>query len=262
MCYLLNACNQNQTSSEQVKASNSSQDSTSTECPEQPKSPLKAENIKTIQFKNKELIKSGIIQNNEMIGYQFQGEANQQLNYQTNDNLCVWIFTPDNQLLQQSKLPLDGTYIMQISTPIGSRSFEMTINLEPQDSLNFKSNIVKKESQKISPTKAVITHYQQLNNRNYKQTWNKLSQNFKHDKISNRFSTYTNWWNKVRTIEIGQVKLINEFEETAVVDAQLTYFMQNGEQYDDPKSQIILMWDSQKNTWLIDDKIAPDQSQY
>lgn len=264
MYCLLNACHQNETPSKEVEASTSnlSQDSISTECSKQPQVTLKAENIKTIQLENQEVTKSGIIQANKMMGYQFEGKANQELEYETNDNLCVWIFTPENKILQQPKLPLDGSYIMQISTPIGSRSFDLTLNLKQKDQLSLQPKTENPVERKISPAQAVIKHYQQLNNRNYEQTWTKLSPDFKRNKLSNRFSTYTDWWNKVRNIEIGEVELIKEFEETAVVDAQLTYVMQNGQQYKDNKSHIILVLDSQENAWLIEDKLTPSQSQY
>jgi hypothetical protein len=261
----LNSCSQNQTTSDNLGQSEAIQKSPSTECANKPQVSLKEENIENIDFDNSPVTQSGIIRKNEMIGYRFQGESDQRLNYQTNDNICVWIFTPNNQLLQQSQLPITGTYIMQVSTPIGSRTFDITVNLESAKPLASNSKVTEDDEttiERVSPRKAVIQHYQTLNQRNYNETWNKLSPNFKQQKLSNRFSTYKDWWNQVRRIEIGEVEIINQFEETAVVNAQLTYLMRDGEQYKDKKSQIILIWDAQKNAWLIDEKTVPSNSNY
>lgn len=259
---ILNSCSQNQTNPEKLGQSETIQEATSTECSDKPQLSLKKENIESINFDDSSVTQSGIIRQNEMIGYRFRGEADQQLKYQTNDNICVWIFTPDNKLLNQTKLPNSGDYIMQISTPIGSRSFDITLNLEASQTL--ASNSIQEEVvvEKNSPKRAVIEHYKNLNQRQYEQTWNNLSQKFKQEKLSNRFSTYTDWWNQVRRIETGEVELINEVEETAVVDAQLTYLMQDGDRHKDKKSQIILIWNSEQNTWLIDEKTVPSHSNY
>lgn len=108
-------------------------------CPEQPQKPLQVENVETITFEQKTITKSGNISQTDMIGYQFQAQAGQILNYQTDNELCIWIYSPDQKLIHQPKLPKSGEYIMQISTISTSKEFELKITLDSL-STKFESN--------------------------------------------------------------------------------------------------------------------------
>lgn len=252
MFVLVTSCTEDEKANSNVTSNQTDQG-----CPKRPEMPLQEESINTLEFKEDELAKSGIINQNETIGYRLQGKSEQELKYETNDNICVWVFTPENEVLKQTELPIDGTYIMQVTTPVGSRSFDLTINLESPSSPAKEAKNEAKTPKRISPREAVTEHYTQINQRQYEQTWNQLSQNFQ--QRANGFSNYVNWWDKVRTVKIGEVQLIDESENRATVNAQLTYAMEDGEQYQDPKDRIILTWDSQQQTWLIDDKFDPSR---
>lgn len=252
MFVLVTSCKEDDKANSEVTSENTEQG-----CPQRPQKSLKEANINTIEFDENELAKSGIINQNETIGYRLEGKSEQELKYETNDNICVWIFTPENEVLKQTELPMDGTYIMQVTTPAGSRSFDLTVNLESPSSPAKEPKNEAETPKRISPREAVTKYYTQINQRQYDQSWNQLSQNFK--QAPNGFSSYVNWWDKVRNVEIGEVQLIDESENRATVNAQLTYAMEDGEQYKDPKDRIILTWDSQQQTWLINDKFDPSR---
>jgi hypothetical protein len=94
---------------------------------------LASENIEPLNFNNEEIIKSGIARQKQAIGYIFQGESGQKLNYQTDDNICILIYTPDNQILTSKELPKTGQYIIQIYTTQGSQTFDIKLSLESKE---------------------------------------------------------------------------------------------------------------------------------
>jgi hypothetical protein len=65
-------------------------------------------------------------------GFSFDAQAGQTLNYSTADNICVWIFTPDNQILTASTLPQSGKYTIQISAPKGNTTYQLALSLATQ----------------------------------------------------------------------------------------------------------------------------------
>jgi hypothetical protein len=94
---------------------------------------LASENIEPLNFNNEEITKSGIARQKQAIGYIFQGESGQKLNYQTDDNICILIYTPDNQILTSKELPKTGQYIIQLHAVKGSQTFEIKLRLESKE---------------------------------------------------------------------------------------------------------------------------------
>ena len=103
-----------------------------------------------------------------------------------------------------------------------------------------------------SPTQFVENYYKNLRYGNYKTTWNQLSSSFQHQ--SGGYSEYVKWWNSVREIRIGQIRLIDQDSDEALVYADLTYITSTGTYYNDTKNRIYLTWNSQSNTWLFEKK--------
>jgi hypothetical protein len=101
----------------------------------------------------------------------------------------------------------------------------------------------------------VRNHYIALKNRQYSQTWNSLSPQFKN--LSSSYSQYEEWWNSVREINIGAIQLIEQNSDKAIVDAELTYILESGRIYEDPKSRIYLTWNDDTDSWLFNNKLAP-----
>ncbi|NJL99747.1 MAG: DUF4168 domain-containing protein [Synechococcaceae cyanobacterium SM2_3_2] len=64
----------------------------------------------------------------ESLGYRFTGIAGYELNYLAPEELCIWIFTPYSQILQENTLPIHGSYILQVS-PLHN-AHPLTLRLE------------------------------------------------------------------------------------------------------------------------------------
>ncbi len=100
-----------------------------TQCSQQPETALKANNVTPLDFNQSTLTQSGQISQGEMIGYQFSAQAGQTLNYQTDDEICIWIYSPNRTLVKDAKLSKNGEYIMQISTINPTQTFEIEMTL-------------------------------------------------------------------------------------------------------------------------------------
>ncbi|BAY80460.1 hypothetical protein NIES25_69480 (plasmid) [Nostoc linckia NIES-25] len=261
---LITACSQNSNQT----------DVTSSECPKKAQSILDNSNVKIISLSDKTINESAIVNSNKSIGYSFEGKADQKLSYKTNQDICIWIYTPDNQILNSGVLPMNGKYTIQISALRGNTTFDLAMNLETitevSNSLTTtvspasvttltptysKSNFSTEKSQKPDADSFVRNHYIALNNRRYSETWSHLSPQFKN--LSESYSKYQQWWNSVREIKIGNIEIINQSSNTATVDAELWYLMNNGRNVKDTKSRIDLIWDSDNDIWLFNDKTTP-----
>ena len=102
----------------------------SAECPKIPEGKLDFNNIESINIQGQAATKSNRIRVGKYVGYTFDAQAGQKLSYSTDKDLCIWIYTPDNRLLQGLKIPEDGNYIIQVSTALGSTTFDLEMHLE------------------------------------------------------------------------------------------------------------------------------------
>ena len=100
------------------------------DCPEQPKKRLSNKEIKDVSLGADLQIVTGLVTSSKDVGYSFTGNSGQKLTLDTYDGICVWVYTPETKLLEGTKLPDDGQYIMQISVPKGVRTFALTMGLD------------------------------------------------------------------------------------------------------------------------------------
>lgn len=102
---------------------NSTQD-----CPSQPTTILHSGQIKTVDLNQQPVKESGQLNQNS-IGYRFQGKAGQTLKYQMAEDICIWVYRPDNQLVNSLTLPMDGYYVLQVASKQGKQTFELEMGL-------------------------------------------------------------------------------------------------------------------------------------
>lgn len=128
-------------------------------CPEMPTETLTKNNVKKIVLKDSKITESGQVSVGKNIGYSFDAKAGQKLNYQTDDDICIWVFTPDNNILNDIELSQSGTYLIQVAAPKGSKTFSLdlgfgTFRVSPKKD-PVSSNIIKpKASISISDTQS------------------------------------------------------------------------------------------------------------
>ncbi len=124
------SCQQLSQLSSILPSSSSLPASSSGGCPEKPTGDLDSKNVKQLSISSTETIQeSGQARAGKYIGYAFEAQSGQELSYRTKDNICVWVYAPDTQLLTTKNLTQNGKYIIQISAPQGSTSFSLEMTL-------------------------------------------------------------------------------------------------------------------------------------
>jgi hypothetical protein len=226
----------------------------------QNKQELTKDKVKLLDFNQGAISQSGIIKQGGKIGFSFTAKAGDKLEYQTaDDNICIDIYAPNSKLVNDINLPLDGKYLIEIYLPQGSQSY--TINFSLNQDNNLSNNSTDKnlssssnDNKKAQVRQFIINYYQELNNRNYEQTWNSLSDNFK--QISVSYSDYQKWWNSVQEIKIGNVEVISVNENDTIVKAELSYILNSGKTFNDEKPYIYLIRNQNTHNWMLDEKTS------
>ncbi len=111
---------------------------------------------------------------------------------------------------------------------------------------------IPKTDDKPSASQAVVNYYATINNRNYTTSWNLLSPKFQRNKSNNKYSEYTNWWNKVQRVEVEQAKTLSTTSNTATVEVQMKYYLKSGRVIPDAQ-RFNLVWNATQQNWNIDD---------
>lgn len=83
-------------------------------------------------------------------------------------------------------------------------------------------------------------------------SWSDLSPSFKGSNLTKGFKEYTEWWNSVDKVYIGNVEVVKVSDTNSVVKADLSYKLRGGRIMNDKKKYISLVWTDGK--WLIDGK--------
>ncbi len=251
----------------------------SNKCLEKPAGSLDRKNVEALPLDNQGVKKSGVATSNNYIGYAFNARSGQKLNYRTKQDICLWIYTPDNQLLNSGSLPTTGSYIIEISAPKGATTFEIEMNLETvqaqvssspvasqssytsyssptPSSLPNRSepdNKINREINRPSPANTVQAYYTSISNHQYDIAWNKLSYSLQNNQSihPDGYRSFVEWWTQMKFVEVQELRVLDTNAATASADVQLKYFMKTGKISSD-HLQLFLVWDEVNNRWAID----------
>lgn len=243
-------------------------------CEEKPTVTLNTKDVKMVAIGSQLLKESAMLRAGQSIGFSFDGKAGQELLYKTSEGICVWVYSPDNQLLSNPKLAQTGKHTIQVSRLNGSGTFDIEMGLDvinaavnsptptpvavssiPPAPVSPAAVISSYSPPRQAPDEFVRNHYTELNRRNYDYTWRNLTPDFQQKATG--FSNYLDWWNSVREVQIGRIYVIEQNQNSAIVDAELQYTKNDGDIFVDPNSRIYLVWNSQSNSWLLDNKSKP-----
>ncbi len=92
--------------------------------------------------------------------------------------------------------------------------------------------------------------------------WNLLTDDFKEERYlevyGNNYDAWyndyvNNWWESVEWVEIGDIYTVSQTQSTAIVYAELAYYMKSGEVVQHPTPYFHLVFDTAVNQWFIDD---------
>jgi|GEM_PF-2256576 len=228
-------------------------------CTPTPKNVLEASQLKPISVSAYSTLLSATITSNRDIGYIFSAYAGQKIKYNKLDDICVWIFAPNNRIITDLTFPIDGKYIMQIASLKKSVDFDIYISLEVDPNLKQKieENILKssaslkyypklKSSNKKIFTELISRHFSNLNNQNYKQAWLDLSPNFQETVRDS--ASYGSIWKPLNHIDILELKVVSQTPKTASIHIQIDYSITST-----AAGIIKLIFDPKTSRWLIDE---------
>ena len=98
-------------------------------CAEKPIVSLSGKEVETVALNESTITKSGQVSASKNIGYTFTATTGQKLSYSTDADVCLWVFTPDNEILKGGDLSKNGKYIIQVAAPQGAKTFDLKISL-------------------------------------------------------------------------------------------------------------------------------------
>lgn len=253
--------------------------SSSEECPQTPEVALKSENVKAIDLSSEKAIASGKVSHREHKGYSFEAKAGDRFDFQTEQDICLWLYDPENELLEEMKFEQDGQYIIQISVPQGSTTFELAMSLANEKNVASTVTKTSKKSHTSStifstqkkpvnapispspssssptrpdPKNTIHQYYSYINNQQYSLAWNML--NSLHQKNKNKhpngYNSYYNWWTKVARVDIRSISLVEAYTNAATVDIGYAYHMKGG-RITSESLRFFLDWDNSRKEWKI-----------
>ncbi len=98
-------------------------------CGEKPMVSLSGKDVEEVVLNESTVTKSGQVSASKNVGYTFTAKTGQKLSYNTDADVCLWVFTPDNAIFKGGELPRNGKYIIQVAAPQGVKTFDLTMGL-------------------------------------------------------------------------------------------------------------------------------------
>ncbi|BAY21347.1 serine/threonine kinase [Calothrix sp. NIES-2100] len=106
-----------------------------------------------------------------------------------------------------------------------------------------------------SPEQAVQNYYANINQGQFQNSWNLLTPSFQNNRKlhPNGYVSYIDWWgNRVQSVYVKQVNLVQANAETATVNAQLEYTLKTGKVVSSSVN-FLLLWDADNRRWVVAD---------
>lgn len=98
-------------------------------CSDKPTVSLNAKNVEKITFNQGRISKSNQVSVEQHVGYTFAAIAGDKLSYSTDSDVCVWVFTPDTEIVKGKDLLKTGQYTIQVGAPQGVKNFNLEVGL-------------------------------------------------------------------------------------------------------------------------------------
>ena len=98
-------------------------------CAEKPVVSLSGKDVETVALNESTITKSGQVSASKNIGYTFTATTGQKLSYSTDADVCLWVFSPDNEILKGGELSKNGKYVIQVAAPQGAKTFDLKMSL-------------------------------------------------------------------------------------------------------------------------------------
>ncbi len=104
----------------------------------------------------------------------------------------------------------------------------------------------------VDPAITVSSYYNSINSRDYKTAWSKLPQELRDDRTVHPagYNSFETWWNSIDSVEVNNVRVINQTAVSAEAIASTVYRMKNGR--NQPfRIRYWLVWNATTQNWEI-----------
>jgi hypothetical protein len=104
----------------------------------------------------------------------------------------------------------------------------------------------------VDPAITVSSYYNSLNNRDYKTAWSKLPQELRDDRTVHPagYNSFETWWNSIDSIEVNNVRVVNQTAVSAEAIASTVYRMKNG-RTQPFRIRYWMVWNATTQAWEI-----------
>ncbi|MBE9250480.1 hypothetical protein IQ226_15260 [Dolichospermum sp. LEGE 00240] len=252
-------------------------------CAEKPTVSLSGKDVETVALNESTITKSGQVSASKNIGYTFTATTGQKLSYSTDADVCLWVFSPDNEILKGGELSKNGKYIIQVAAPKGAKTFDLVLRLEnntqtaslssspiptpvetnqvaiipksktilTREKRNLSTVLATDIDNRPSPEIFINNYYTKLNENNYTEAWSFLATELQENSTShpNGYQSYIEWWEQVNNIDVEIISSSSQ-NKTAKVKVRCKNDLKNGSKiYAD--ILYYLRWHETDNNWRI-----------
>lgn len=232
-------------------------------CGEKPMVSLSGKDVEEVVLNESTVTKSGQVSANKNVGYTFTAKTGQKLSYNTDADVCLWVFTPDNTIFKGGELPRNGKYIIQVAAPQGVKTFDLVLQLEnntPTTSLSSSPIPTPVETNQVaiipkskttltrqkrnlstvsaadidnvnrpSPEIFINNYYTKLNENNYTEAWSFLATELQENSTSHPkgYQSYIEWWEQINNINVEIISSSSQ-NKTAKVKVRCEDDLKNG----------------------------------
>jgi len=225
-------------------------------CPNSAQNLLELKALKMINISSHSSLLSDKVNPNKDLGYIFWGKAGQHFNYSKTGDICLWLYSPDNKIVNQKVLPITGKYILQVASAKDTVNFEIHATLEEDPKIAQKIKQNRENLLKMSSIKPKLTdqtifenllndHFTQLNDQEYKTAWLDLSPKFQ-ARLKN-YQAYGNIWRKFTSLRLFNMVVVSKTDKEVILAIEVNYLS-----FERAIGTITLVFDSQKSKWLIE----------
>ena len=104
-----------------------------------------------------------------------------------------------------------------------------------------------------SPIQFVRDYYTIVNAKELDKAWGMLTPEFQNQDKKSGYSGFSDWWKSVDQVQVQEISLLSQSNDTAKVDVQIAYVIGDNFKKERPQ-RFTLIWNSRIRSWQINDR--------
>jgi hypothetical protein len=130
----------------------------------------------------------------------------------------------------------------------------LTLNLTPTILSSSQPTILSSSQPSIpSPIQFVRDYYTIVNAKELDKAWGMLTPEFQNQDKKSGYSGFSDWWKSVDQVQVQEISLLSQSNDTAKVDVQIAYVIGDNFKKERPQ-RFTLIWNSRIRSWQINDR--------